>query len=125
MRTRRRTVEYLRNTYVKTTLSSRGKVCLMGEALDLGSITLDVYAVGAEKDHIVPSGTRPGGLGQVTGSSVQVAILASEWPYRRHYQSTRRQGRCLLDDHGGRTCCGSPPHSGARTRSARKAVVWN
>ena len=31
-----------------------GKVVLKGEPIDLGRITLDIYAVGAEKDHIVP-----------------------------------------------------------------------
>jgi polyhydroxyalkanoate synthase len=45
---------YLRNTYVENNLKEPGKVELEGEALDLRRIALDVYAVGAEKDHIVP-----------------------------------------------------------------------
>jgi len=45
---------YLRNTYVENNLMVPGKVHLKGEAIDLGRITLDAYAVGAEKDHIVP-----------------------------------------------------------------------
>jgi len=45
---------YLRNTYVENNLIEPGKVHLKGEPLDLGHITLDAYAVGAEKDHIVP-----------------------------------------------------------------------
>jgi polyhydroxyalkanoate synthase len=45
---------YLRNTYVENNLVVPGKIQLKGEALDLGRITLDIYAVGAEKDHIVP-----------------------------------------------------------------------
>jgi polyhydroxyalkanoate synthase len=45
---------YLRNTYVENDLVKPGKVELKGEALDLRRITLDTYAVGAEKDHIVP-----------------------------------------------------------------------
>jgi polyhydroxyalkanoate synthase len=45
---------YLRNTYAENNLIQPGKLRLLGEALDLGRITLDVYAVGAEKDHIVP-----------------------------------------------------------------------
>ena len=45
---------YLRNTYGENNLIVPGKVELKGEALDLGRITLDAYAVGAEKDHIVP-----------------------------------------------------------------------
>jgi polyhydroxyalkanoate synthase subunit PhaC len=45
---------YLRNTYVENNLIVPGKIRLKGEAIDLGRITLDLYAVGAEKDHIVP-----------------------------------------------------------------------
>jgi poly[(R)-3-hydroxyalkanoate] polymerase subunit PhaC len=45
---------YLRNTYSENNLMHPGKVRLKGEALDLGRIRLDIYAVGAEKDHIVP-----------------------------------------------------------------------
>ena len=45
---------YLRNTYVENNLILPGKIELYGEKLDLGRIRHDVYAVGAEKDHIVP-----------------------------------------------------------------------
>jgi polyhydroxyalkanoate synthase len=45
---------YLRNTYAENNLMMPGKVVLKGEPIDLGRITLDSYAVGAEKDHIVP-----------------------------------------------------------------------
>jgi len=45
---------YLRNTYVENNLIVPGKIELYGEKLDLGRIRHDVYAVGAEKDHIVP-----------------------------------------------------------------------
>jgi polyhydroxyalkanoate synthase len=45
---------YLRNTYVENNLIEPGKVHLKGEALDLGRIQQDIYACGAEKDHIVP-----------------------------------------------------------------------
>jgi polyhydroxyalkanoate synthase len=44
---------YLRNTYLENNLVKPNKVQLGGEALDLGRIRQDVYAVGAEKDHIV------------------------------------------------------------------------
>ena len=45
---------YIRNTYLENNLMKPGKVELMGRPIDLGRITSDVYAVGAEKDHIVP-----------------------------------------------------------------------
>jgi len=45
---------YLHNTYVENNLIEPGKIELKGEALDLGRIVQDIYAIGAEKDHIVP-----------------------------------------------------------------------
>ena len=45
---------YLRNTYKENNLVQPGKIELKGEPIDLGRISLDTYAVGAEKDHIVP-----------------------------------------------------------------------
>jgi polyhydroxyalkanoate synthase len=45
---------YLRNTYVENNLIKPGRVVLKGKPLDLGAIRQDIYAVGAEKDHIVP-----------------------------------------------------------------------
>ena len=45
---------YLRNTYVENNLIKPGKITLKGEPLDLGRIAQDIYAVGTEKDHIVP-----------------------------------------------------------------------
>jgi polyhydroxyalkanoate synthase subunit PhaC len=45
---------YLRNTYKENNLIVPGKIELKGERLDLGRVKLDTYAVGAEKDHIVP-----------------------------------------------------------------------
>src|SRR5215204_2381881 len=45
---------YIRNTYLENNLVKPGEVELMGRPVDLGRITGDVYAVGAEKDHIVP-----------------------------------------------------------------------
>ena len=45
---------YLRNTYVENRLVQPGGVVLAGTPLDLRDIRLPVYAVGAERDHIVP-----------------------------------------------------------------------
>jgi polyhydroxyalkanoate synthase len=45
---------YLRNTYVENRLVKPGGVELAGVKLDLGAIRLPIYAVGAERDHIVP-----------------------------------------------------------------------
>ncbi len=45
---------YLRNTYVENNLIKPGKVKVLGVPIDLGRIEQDIYAVGAEVDHIVP-----------------------------------------------------------------------
>jgi len=45
---------YLRNTYVENNLIKPDHVKILGEPIDLGRIEQDIYAVGAEKDHIVP-----------------------------------------------------------------------
>ncbi len=45
---------YLRNTYKENNLVKPGKIELKGEPIHLDRIELDAYAVGAEKDHIVP-----------------------------------------------------------------------
>ena len=45
---------YLRNTYLDNNLIKPGKVTIKGRPIDLTKISGDVYAVGAEKDHIVP-----------------------------------------------------------------------
>ena len=45
---------YPRNIYLENNLVQPGKVHLKREALDLGRICHDIYAVGAEKDHIAP-----------------------------------------------------------------------
>ncbi len=45
---------YMRNTYLENNLVEPGKVKLDDVPIDLSRIKQDVYAVGAEKDHIVP-----------------------------------------------------------------------
>ncbi len=67
---------YLRNTYVENNMIEPGKVHLKGEALDLGRIRLDIYAVGAEKDHIVPwdAAWR---ITQLTGGRVRYVLASS------------------------------------------------
>ncbi len=45
---------YLRNTYLENNLIKPGKVVLKGVPIDLSKITQDIYAVGAQQDHIVP-----------------------------------------------------------------------
>ena len=67
---------YLRNTYVENNLIKPGKVKVLGEPIDLGRIEQDIYAVGAEKDHIVPwyAAWR---ITQLTGGRVQFVRASS------------------------------------------------
>ncbi len=67
---------YLRNTYRENNLIHPGRIQLEGRALDLGRIDLDVYAVGAEKDHIVPwdSAWR---VARLVGGSVRYVLASS------------------------------------------------
>ncbi len=67
---------YLRNTYRENNLVTPGEIQLEGRALDLGRIDLDVYAVGAEKDHIVPwdSAWR---VTKLLGGSVRYVLASS------------------------------------------------
>ena len=67
---------YLRNTYGENNLIVPGKIELGGESLDLRRIKIDAYAVGAEKDHIVPwaSAWR---LTQLTGGRVRFILASS------------------------------------------------
>ncbi len=45
---------YLRNTYLENNLIKPKKIVLKGVPIDLKKISLDIYAVGTEQDHIVP-----------------------------------------------------------------------
>ncbi len=67
---------YLRNTYSENNLIKPGKIELKGEPLDLRRITLDTFAVGAEKDHIVPwdAAWR---VTQVLGGKVRYVLASS------------------------------------------------
>ena len=67
---------YLRNTYRENNLVVPGRIQLKGEAIDLGRIQGDIYAVGAEKDHIVPwdAAWR---ITQLTGARVRYVLASS------------------------------------------------
>jgi polyhydroxyalkanoate synthase len=67
---------YLRNTYVENNLIKPGRVELKGEPLDLGRVDLDIYAVGAERDHIVPwdAAWR---VSQLVGGKVRFVLASS------------------------------------------------
>jgi polyhydroxyalkanoate synthase subunit PhaC len=67
---------YLHNTYLENNLINPGKISLFGQPIDLRSIHHDIYAVGAEKDHIVPwrSAWR---IAQLTSAQTRFVLAAS------------------------------------------------
>ena len=67
---------YLRNTYLENNLIKPGEISLLGQPIDLRRIKQDLYAVGAEKDHIVPwrSAWR---LARLTSAKVRFVLAAS------------------------------------------------
>jgi polyhydroxyalkanoate synthase len=67
---------YLRNTYRENNLVVPGRIQLKGEAIDLGRIRQDIYAVGAERDHIVPwdAAWR---ITQLAGGTVRYVLASS------------------------------------------------
>jgi polyhydroxyalkanoate synthase len=67
---------YLRNTYLENNLVKPGRIQLKGDAIDLGRIELDSYAVGTEKDHIVPweAAWR---ITQLVGGAVRFVLASS------------------------------------------------
>ncbi len=67
---------YLRNTYLENNLIKPKKIVLKGVPIDLGRIRQDIYAVGAEQDHIVPwkSAWR---ISQLSGGQVRFVLGGS------------------------------------------------
>jgi polyhydroxyalkanoate synthase len=67
---------YLRNTYLENNLIEPGKVEIKGRPIDLGKIEGEIYAVGAERDHIVPwySAWK---VGQLTSATTRFALANS------------------------------------------------
>jgi polyhydroxyalkanoate synthase len=67
---------YLHNTYLENNLIEPGKLSLLGQPIDLRRIRQDVYAIGAEKDHIVPwrSAWR---IAQLTSAKTRFVLAAS------------------------------------------------
>ena len=67
---------YLRNTYVENNLIKPGKIEISGVPIDLAKIKGDIYAVGAENDHIVPWAAA-WKITQLTGGKVRFVMASS------------------------------------------------
>jgi len=67
---------YLRNTYLENNLIKPGKITLLDQPVDLGNIKNDIYAIGAEKDHIVPW-RAAWQIGPLTSGAVRFVLAAS------------------------------------------------
>ena len=67
---------YLRNTYLENNLVKPGHVQIQDRPIDLGKITGEIYAVGAEKDHIVPWSSA-WKISYLTSGKVRFALASS------------------------------------------------
>jgi polyhydroxyalkanoate synthase len=67
---------YLHNTYLENNLVKPGKISLLHQPIDLRRIRKDIYAIGAERDHIVPwnSAWR---IAQLTSAKTRFVLAAS------------------------------------------------
>ncbi len=90
---------YLRNTYLENNLIEPGKVVLKDVPIDLGKIEGDLYAVGAEKDHIVPwyGAWR---LGQLTSGKVRFVLASSGHIAGMINPPSKGKGRHWVNDEG-------------------------
>ena len=113
---------YLRNTYRENNLIRPGRIGLEGRALDLGRVDLDVYAVGAEKDHIVPweSAWR---VTKLLGGSVRY-VLASSGHIAGIINPPGGKGSYWASDADGATDSASEWHQAASRRDGSWWVDW-
>ena len=90
---------YLRNTYLENNLIEPGKVVLKDTPIDLGKIEGDLYAVGAEKDHIVPwyGAWR---LGQLAGGKVRFVLASSGHIAGMINPPAKEKGRHWVNEEG-------------------------
>src|ERR687893_1449536 len=90
---------YLRNTYLENNLVKPGKVEVKGRKIDLGTIEGEVYAVGAEKDHIVPwySAWK---IGQITNANTRFALANSGHIAGMINPPSKEKGRHWVNESG-------------------------
>jgi polyhydroxyalkanoate synthase len=90
---------YLRNTYLENNLIEPGKVVLKDVPIDLSKIEGSLYAVGAEKDHIVPwyGAWR---LGQLTSGKVRFVLASSGHIAGMINPPSKEKGRHWVNEEG-------------------------
>ena len=90
---------YLRNTYLENNLVKPGKVEILGRKIDLGTIEGEAYAVGAEKDHIVPwySAWK---IGQITNANTRFALANSGHIAGMINPPSKEKGRHWVNESG-------------------------
>lgn len=90
---------YLRNTYLENNLIEPGKVEIKGRPIDLGKIEGEIYAVGAERDHIVPwySAWK---IGQLTNATTRFALANSGHIAGMINPPSRSKGRHWVNEGG-------------------------
>ena len=90
---------YLRNTYLENNLIEPGKVKIKGRPIDLSKIEGETYAVGAERDHIVPwySAWK---VGQLTNAKTRFVLANSGHIAGMINPPSRGKGRHWVNEAG-------------------------
>ncbi|HZF58398.1 MAG TPA: class I poly(R)-hydroxyalkanoic acid synthase, partial [Rubrobacter sp.] len=91
---------YLRNTYLENNLVKPGKVEIKGRKIDLGKIEGDIYAVGAEKDHIVPWASA-WKVSQITNGTTRFTLANSGHIAGMINPPSKGKGRYWATENGG------------------------
>ncbi|CAN5588880.1 class I poly(R)-hydroxyalkanoic acid synthase [soil metagenome] len=90
---------YLRNTYLENNLIEPGKVVIKDVPIDLSKIDGSIYAVGAEKDHIVPwySAWR---VGRIVSGKVRFVLASSGHIAGMINPPSKEKGRHWVNEEG-------------------------
>ena len=91
---------YLRNTYLENNLVKPGKVEIKGRKINLGKIEGDIYAVGAEKDHIVPWASA-WKVSQITNGTTRFTLANSGHIAGMINPPSKGKGRYWATENGG------------------------
>jgi polyhydroxyalkanoate synthase subunit PhaC len=91
---------YLRNTYLENNLIKPGKVKIEGRKIDLGRLEGDMYAVGAEKDHIVPWNSA-WKISKITDGTVRFTLANSGHIAGMINPPSKGKGRYWATENGG------------------------
>jgi polyhydroxyalkanoate synthase len=113
---------YIRNTYLENNLVKPGKVEVKGRPIDLSKITGEIFAIGAERDHIVPwySAWK---IGQLTNATVRFALASSGHIAGMINPPTKDKGKHWINE-GGDAGAAATADEWRKNATERKGSWW-